>query len=144
LANNKRYCTKDKPKSTQYLYKTGRALDCPTDYVQDPKDMKRCVYGKYLKQVLCKRGHRVDQIKFINFKGDQTLSHSGFAGGGWRRPTDRQTVNLASDEYVKRVDSWHITRGYARNQLSKIVYFTSKDRIVSCYYNRVRYSTNRY
>jgi hypothetical protein len=45
---------------------------------------------------------------------------------------------------VKRVDSWHITRGYARNQLSKIVYFTSKDRIVSCYYNRVRYSTKRF
>jgi hypothetical protein len=30
-----------------------------------------------------------------------------------------------------------------RNQLAKIVYFTSKDRIISCYYNRVRYSTER-
>jgi hypothetical protein len=60
LAPNKRYCMKDKVKTTQYLFKTGRALDCPTDYVRDPKDWKRCVYGKYLRQVLCKRGHRVD------------------------------------------------------------------------------------
>jgi hypothetical protein len=134
-------CSADKCSAKQFLLKTGKCGACPTDYVQDPKDKKNCVYGKYVKEIKCKRGHRVDQLQVENFAGSKKLSHNGFAGGGWRN--NDQIVKLPTDEYVKRVDGYHITSGYARNQLAKVVYFTSKDRIISCYYNRVRYRTER-
>lgn len=134
-------CTTDKCTNKQYLLKTGKCASCPTDYVQDPKDKKNCIYGKYVKEIMCKRGHRVDQLSVTNYAGAKKYSHNGFAGGGWRK--NDQIVKLPADEYVKRVDGYHITKGYAREQLAKVVYYTSKDRIISCYYNRVRYSTER-
>ena len=94
-----------------------------------------------MKEVKCKRGHRVDQVRFEDFEGTQTLSHQGHAGGGWRN--NDQIVKLDSDEYLRRVDAYHITAGYVKGQLAKIVYFTSKDRIISCYYNKVKYTTEK-
>lgn len=69
------------------------------------------------------------------------MSHNGFAGGGWREKD--QIVKLNGDEFVKRVDGLHITKGGARNQLAKVVYYTNKDRIISCWYKNVRYSTKK-
>jgi len=134
-------CTTDKCSAKQFLLKTGKCGACPTDYVQDPQDKKDCVHGKYVKEVKCKRGHRVDQLSIENFAGQKKLSHNGFAGGGWRH--NDQIVKLTADEYIRRVDAFHINRGYVRNELAKIVYFTNKNRIVSCYYSRARYSVDR-
>jgi len=134
-------CVTDKCSANKFLLKTGKCRSCPTDYITDPKNKKNCVYGKYVKEIKCKRGHRVDQLKVTNYAGVAKNSHNGFAGGGWRH--NDQIVRLPTDEYVRRVDGYHIKSGYARGQLSKIVYFTSKNRIISCYYNRVRYSTDR-
>lgn len=123
------------------MAKTGKCLDCPADYIQHPQNPKDCIYGKYVKQVRCKRGYRVDQLSIENFAGVKKLSHTGFAGGAWR--SGRQELTLESGEYIARVDAYHITRGFVKNQLSKIVYFTSKRRVVACYYSRVRYRTSR-
>jgi hypothetical protein len=94
-----------------------------------------------VKQVKCKRGHRVDQISFENYGGAKTLSHNGFAGGAWREKD--QILNLDSDEKITRVEAYHIEGGYLNDELAKIVYFTNKDRIVSCHYDRVKYKTSK-
>lgn len=73
--------------------------------------------------------------------GTQTKSHNGFAGGGWRNKD--QILKLESDEYVKRVDGHHITKGNVRDQLSKVSYTTNKDRIISCFNKKVKYSTEK-
>jgi hypothetical protein len=73
--------------------------------------------------------------------GTVTKSHTGWAGGKWR--TKDQIVKLASDEYVKRVDGHHITKGRVRNQLSKVVYTTNKDRIIACHNKKVKYATEK-
>lgn len=97
--------------------------------------------GKRVKQVMCKRGHRVDQISFETYGGKKRLSHKGFAGGAWRHKD--QIVNLATDEHIKRVEAYHIVGGWLNDQLAKIVYFTNKDKIVSCYYDRMRYKMDK-
>jgi hypothetical protein len=76
----------------------------------------------------------------ISFGGKKTMSHNGFAGGSWN---NKHTLTLQSDEYIKRVEAFHIASGWVKNELAKIVYYTSKDRMVSCHYDRVRYRTNR-
>lgn len=134
-------CKSDKCKAKEYLLKDGQCRACPTDYVTDPKNKSNCVHGKQVKTIMCKRGHRVDQLEVENYLGEKQKSHNGFAGGGWRR--NDQIVRLPTDEYVRRVDGYHITKGGAKQQLAKVVYFTSKNRIISCYYNRVRYAVER-
>ena len=106
----------------------------------DPTDPTKCVARKVVKQVKCKRGHRVDQISFENYNGEKQLSHDGFAGGAWRHKD--QVLNLDTDEHIKRVEAHHIEGGYLNDELAKIVYFTNKDKIVSCYYDRVNYKTS--
>jgi hypothetical protein len=116
-----------------------KCLSCPADYVQHPQTAKDCIYGKYVKQVRCKRGYRVDQLSVENFAGDKKLSHGGHAGGAWR--SGKQELTLDVGEHITKVDAYHITRGHVRNQLASIVYATNKRRVVKCYYSRVRYST---
>jgi len=123
------------------LSKTGKCLDCPAGYIQDPQNPKDCLYGNYVKQVRCKRGYRVDQLSIENQAGVAKLSHAGFAGGAWR--DGAQELTLASGEYIKAVDAYHITSGYVKDELAKIVYFTNKERIVQCYYDGVRYRTEK-
>jgi len=94
---------------TQFLLKSGRCQSCPPGYVQDPNDKTNCVYGKYIKEIKCKRGHRVDQLKITNFAGTAADSHDGRAGGQWRE--NDQIVKLKADEYVKRIDGHHVTAG---------------------------------
>lgn len=55
-------CKADKCKVKEYLLKNGTCRTCPTDYITDPKNKSNCVYGKQVKTIMCKRGHRVDQL----------------------------------------------------------------------------------
>lgn len=55
-------CITDACSSSQFLLETGKCQNCPTGYIADPKDKTNCIYGKYVKEIKCKRGHRVDQI----------------------------------------------------------------------------------
>jgi hypothetical protein len=132
-------CKTDTCDKSQFLAKTGKCLACPADYVQHPQTAKDCIYGKYVKQVRCKRGYRVDQLSVENFAGDKKLSHGGHAGGAWR--SGKQELTLDVGEHIAKVDAYHITRGHVRNQLASIVYVTNKRRAIKCYYSRVRYST---
>jgi len=93
-----------------------------------------------VKQIKCKRGHRVDQLSIENFDAEVILSHSGFAGGSWK---PNQVVDLNGDEYIKKVVGHHITNGRFRGQLSKVVYFTNKDRIIPCYNKKIKYNTEK-
>jgi hypothetical protein len=138
-ANNQ--CKTDSCTTSQFLLKSGKCQSCPPGYVQDPEDKTNCVYGKYIREIKCKRGHRVDQLKITNFEGEAENSHNGFAGGAWREKD--QIVKLKADEYVKRVDGHHVTNGNVQGQLAKIVYFTNKDRMISCFYKNAKYSTEK-
>lgn len=138
-ANNQ--CQTDKCEANQFLLKSGRCQACPPGYVQDPTDKTSCVYGKYIREIKCKRGHRVDQLKITNFEGEAENSHNGAAGGAWREKD--QIVQLKADEYVRRVDGHHIRSGHLQGQLAKIVYFTNKDRMISCFYKHARYNTEK-
>jgi hypothetical protein len=55
-------CTTDTCTGTQYLLKTGECANCPSGWMTDPDNKNSCIYGKYLREIKCKRGHRVDQI----------------------------------------------------------------------------------
>jgi hypothetical protein len=134
-------CAAERCSDRQFLLKSGRCQACPAGYVQDPNDKTSCVYGKYLSEIKCKRGHRVDQLKITNFEGEAENSHNGFAGGAWREKD--QIVKLTADEYVKRVDGHHVASGHLQGQLAKIVYFTNKDRMISCFYKNARYTTEK-
>jgi len=124
-----------------FLLKSGKCQACPSGYVHDPQDKTKCVYGHYIREIKCKRGHRVDQLQITNFAGTAGLSHKGWAGGAWRE--DDQIVKLNADEYVKRVDGHHVASGRMQGQLAKIVYFTNKDRMISCFNKNVKYSTEK-
>lgn len=118
-----------------------RCQACPKGLtVPDPSDPTECVIHLLLKQVTCKRGHRVDQLSFETYGGERKLSHQGLAGGAWRKD---QVLNLDSGEHIKRVEAYHIDGGYLNDELAKIVYVTSKDKIVSCFYDRARYKTTK-
>lgn len=52
-------------------------------------------------------------------------------------------LTLASGEYIKAVDAYHITSGYVKDELAKVVMFTNMERIVQCYYDGVRYATEK-
>lgn len=138
-ANNQ--CKTDACDASQFLLKSGRCQSCPPGYVQDPNDKTKCVYGQYVGEIKCKRGHRVDQLQISNFAGEGESSHNGFAGGAWRE--NDEIVKLKADEYVKRVDGHHVTSGRMQGQLAKIVYFTNKDRMISCYNKDVKYTTEK-
>jgi hypothetical protein len=53
-------CMTDTCSSSQYLLKTGKCASCPPNYVQDPTDKTNCVFQNQIKEIKCKRGHRVD------------------------------------------------------------------------------------
>lgn len=123
-------CMQETCSTSQFLLKSGRCQDCPTGWSQDPTDNTNCIYGGLIKQIKCKRGHRVDQLKLTDYAGTEAMSHNGFAGGSWKE--NEQILNLARDEYVKRVDGFHITSGNARDQLAKVSYTTNMDRMITC------------
>jgi len=107
-----RQCIVDACTGSQFLLKTGKCAACPTGYIQDPLDKTNCIFSDYIKEIKCKRGHRVDQISIEKFSGAKNLSHNGRAGGSWRNKD--QIVKLNADEWVKRVDGHHITKGNVR------------------------------
>ena len=121
--------------------KSYRCEACPSQYglMVNPSDNTKCTLKSEVNQVMCKRGHRIDQIKFKNFGGEFTFSHKGFAGGSWRDAQSKETVNLGVDERITKVEGTHIVGGYLNNQLSKIVYYTNKDRHVSCSNTRMKF-----
>jgi hypothetical protein len=134
-------CTTDTCTGSQYLLKSGRCADCPTGWITDPEDKTSCIYGKMLKEIKCKRGHRVDQISTENYDSELIYSHNGHAGGSWRNKN--QIVKMKGDEYVKRVDGHHITAGGAKGQLYKVVYHTNHDRIIKCFNKKIKYQTTK-
>jgi hypothetical protein len=134
-------CMQETCTDSQFLLKSGRCQDCPTGWIQDPNDNTNCIYGGMIRQIACKRGHRVDQLKITNYVNAENMSHNGFAGGSWKE--NDQLLTLAPDEYVKRVDGFHITSGNKRDELSKVTYTTNMDRMVTCHNKDVKYNTEK-
>lgn len=134
-------CFADECTNTQYLLQTGKCAECPADWIQDPNDKTNCIYGLAVKEIKCKRGHRVDQISVENYNGDLVYSHNGKAGGSWRNKD--QIVKLAPGEYVTQVVGRHITAKKFRNQLRKVVYKTNTDRVIACVNKKIKYQTRR-
>jgi hypothetical protein len=134
-------CSTETCTNSQYLLKSGRCADCPTGWITDPEDNTTCIYGKQVKEIKCKRGHRVDQISTQNYDDELIYSHNGRAGGSWRN--NDQIVKLKGDEYVKRVVGHHITAGNVKGQLYKVVYKTNHDRIIKCFNKKIKYQTEK-
>lgn len=53
-------CSAETCTGTQFLLKSGRCAECPTNWIQNPLDKTNCIFGNYVKEIMCKRGHRVD------------------------------------------------------------------------------------
>jgi len=121
--------------------KSGKCGACPAGYVQDPADKTNCVHGKQVREIKCKRGYRVDVLKLTDYAGEEKLSQDGFAGGSWQ--AKEGLVKLNADEYLKKVVGHHVTQGRHQGQLARIVYFTNKDRMITCMNKRVKYATDK-
>jgi len=121
-----------------------RCQACPTmgplSFIQDPKDATKCMEP----EESSKSNANVDTESIKSVLRTMPVRRNFHTKDLLEVPGERKNVlNLDADEHINRVEAYHIEGGYLNDQLAKIKYFTTKDKIVSCYYDRVKYKTSK-